>query len=334
MILGKASPTDMNLHPMKYKWAYDLYNQAVRNSWFPHEIALGEDLADWKNMTEDERHAVEFLMAFFNPAELIVNRSLALGVYPYLKSPECHLYLAKQMFEEANHCVSFEYVLETFPLDRERVYGTHLATESMVKKEAFINKYLIRMTEDTLDIETAEGKKDFVRNLVATNIVMEGTWFYSGFMVALSFRQRNQLRNLGSMINWVLRDESLHLKFGIHLIHTVLEENPEILTEEFAAEIRNIIIEGVNLEVAYNLDMFPKGILGLNADYVNQYVQYVADRRLEELGLEPHFNVTNPAKWMSTATDVFELVNFFEQQNTSYEVNAKGTSEKKSEAGE
>ena len=324
MILGKASPTDMNLHPMHYKWAYDLYNQAVRNSWFPHEIPLGEDLADWKNMTEDERHAVEFLMAFFNPAELIVNRSLALGVYPYLKSPECHLYLAKQMFEEANHCVSFEYVLETFPLDRERVYGTHLNTVSMGNKENFINKYLIRMTEDSLDIETVEGKKDFIRNLVATNIVMEGTWFYSGFMVALSFRQRIQLRNLGSMINWVLRDESLHLKFGIELIHTVLEENADLLTEEFATEIRNIVIEGVNLEVAYNKDMFPKGILGLNADYVNQYVQYVADRRLEELGLEAHFNVTNPAKWMSTATDVFELVNFFEQQNTSYEVDAHG----------
>ena len=324
MILGKASPTDMNLHPMHYKWAYDLYNQAVRNSWFPHEIALGEDLADWKVMTEDERHAVEFLMAFFNPSELIVNRSLALGVYPYLKSPECHLYLAKQMFEEANHCVSFEYVLETFPLDRTRVYGQHLEMPSMKNKEDFINKYLIRMTEDTLDIETPEGKKDFLRNLVATNIVMEGTWFYSGFMVALSFRQRNQLRNLGSMITWVLRDESLHLKFGIQLIHTVLEENPELLTEEFADEIRNILIDGVNLEVNYNKDMFPKGILGLNADYVNQYVQYVADRRLEELGLEPHFKVTNPAKWMSTATDVFELVNFFESQNTSYEVDAHG----------
>ncbi|MDQ3245152.1 MAG: ribonucleotide-diphosphate reductase subunit beta [bacterium] len=324
MILGKASPTDMNLHPMKYKWAYDLYNQAVRNSWFPHEIPLGEDLMDWKKMTEDERHAVEFLMAFFNPAELIVNRSLALGVYPYLKSPECHLYLAKQMFEEANHCVAFEYVLETFPLDRNKVYDVHLDIESMSKKEAFINKYLIRMTEVTLDIETPEGKKDFVRNLVATNIVMEGIWFYSGFMVALSFRQRNQLRNLGSMINWVIRDESLHLKFGIHVIHTVLEENPEILTQEFADEIRKIIIEGVELESNYNKDLFPKGILGLNADYVNQYVQYVADRRLEELGLEPAFGVTNPAKWMSTATDVLELVNFFEQQNTAYEVDAHG----------
>ncbi len=332
MILGKASPEDMNLHPMKYKWAYDLYNQAVRNSWFPHEIPLGEDMADWKSMTEDERHAVEFLMAFFNPGELIVNRSLALGVYPYIKSPECHLYLAKQMFEEANHCVAFEYVLETFPLDRTQVYSVHLETDSMVRKEDFIKKYLVRMTEETLDIETPEGKKDFLRNLVATNIVMEGVWFYSGFMVALSFRQRNQLRNLGSMINWVLRDESLHLKFGINLIHTILEENHELLTKEFADEIRQIVIDGVNLEVAYNKDLFPKGILGLNADYVNQYVQYVADRRLEELGLQAHFNVTNPAKWMSTATDVFELVNFFEQQNTSYEVDAHGhSSEKKAE---
>lgn len=138
------------------------------------------------------------------------------------------------------------------------------------------------------------------------------------------------------MINWVLRDESLHLKFGIQLLHTVLEENPELLTAEFADEIRQIIIDGVNLEVAYNQDMFPNGILGLNADYVNQYVQYVADRRLEELGLETHFNVTNPAKWMSTATDVFELVNFFEQQNTSYEVDAHGhkNEEKKDEEKE
>ncbi len=130
---------------------------------------------------------------------------------------------------------------------------------------------------------------------------------------------------------WVLRDESLHLKFGIQLIHTVLEENAELLTAEFAEEIRNIVIEGVGLEVNYNKDMFPKGILGLNADYVNQYVQYVADRRLEELGLEPHFNVTNPAKWMSTATDVFELVNFFEAQNTSYEVDAHGHKNEKKE---
>ncbi len=328
-LIGKASPEDMNLHPLNYKWAYDLYNQAVRNTWFPHEIALNEDLQDFEQMTPDEQHAVKFLMAFFNPAELIVNRSIALGIYPYLKSPECHLYLAKQMWEEANHCVAFEYVLETFPFDREKIFNLHLEVPSMLAKENYINKYMKRMTEDSLDIETVEGKKDFIRNLVATNIVMEGIWFYSGFMVALSFRQRNQLRNFGSMINWVLRDESLHLKFGMNLIHNILEENAELLTEEFAAEIRNIVIEGVDREVDYNKDLFPNGILGLNADYVNQYVQYVADRRLEELGLPKHYGATNPAKWMSTATDVFELVNFFEAQNTSYEVDGRAHQSKK-----
>lgn len=322
MLIGKASPEDVNLHPLNYKWAYDLYNQAVRNTWFPHEIALKEDLEDWAKMTEDERHAVKFLMAFFNPAELIVNRSIALGIYPYLKSPECHLYLAKQMWEEANHCVAFEYVLETFPFDREKIFSLHLGVPSMQAKEAYINKYMKRMMDARLDIETPDGKKDFIRNLVATNIVMEGIWFYSGFMVALSFRQRNQLRNFGSMINWVLRDESLHLKFGMNLIHNILEENAVLLTEDFATEIRDIIIEGVNLEVNYNKDLFPNGILGLNADYVNQYVMYVTDRRLEELGLPKYYNVTNPAKWMSTATDVFELVNFFEAQNTNYEVDS------------
>lgn len=331
MLLGKISPEDMNLHPIRYKWAYDLYNQAVRNTWFPHEITLKEDLQDWEKMTGDERHAVKFLMAFFNPAELIVNRSIALGIYPYLKSPECHLYLAKQMWEEANHCVAFEYVLETFPFDRTKIFDLHLEVPSMVNKEAYINKYMKRMMDESLNIETVEGKKDFLRNLVATNIVMEGIWFYSGFMVALSFRQRNQMRNFGSMINWVIRDESLHLKFGINLIHNILEENSELLTEEFAAEIRDIIVEGVNLEVAYNKDLFPNGILGLNADYVNQYVMYVTDRRLEELGLPKFYNATNPAKWMSTSTDVFELVNFFEAQNTSYEVDGHASSKDKKE---
>jgi ribonucleoside-diphosphate reductase beta chain len=227
--------------------------------------------------------------------------------------------------------VAFEYVLETFPFDREKVFDHHLNVPSMKAKEDYINKYMKRMTLTTLDVETIEGKKDFIRNLVATNIVMEGIWFYSGFMVVLSFRQRKQLRNFGSMINWVLRDESLHLQFGMNLIQNILEENQSLLTPDFADDIRNIVIEGVNCEIEYNKDLFPNGILGLNAEYVNQYVKYVADRRLEELGFPKFYNVTNPAKWMSTATDVYELVNFFEAQNTSYEVDSHAHSNKKAE---
>lgn len=325
-ILGTGIQDGLLLKPVKYEWAYDLYNQAVANTWFPNEIQLGQDLSDWKKMSDEERHAVTFLMSYFNPNELLVNKALAFGVYPYVNAAEAHLYLAKQMWEEANHCMSFEYVLETFPIDRDEAYAAHVETPSMARKEEFETKFIKRMTEDTLDITTTEGKKDFVRNLVAYNIILEGIWFYSGFMVALSFRQRNLLRNFASLIDWVVRDESLHLKFGINLILTVLEENEDLQTEEFAEEIKQMILDGVDMEEAYNRDLLPNGILGLNSDYINQYVRYLADRRLEELGFEPHYKVSNPAKWMSAANDTLQLVNFFEATNTSYEVNAEASS--------
>ena len=324
-ILGTGIQDGLLLKPVTYPWAMELYDQAVANTWFPNEIQLGEDLADFKKMTDEERHAITFLMSYFNPNELLVNKALAFGVYPYINAPECHLYLAKQMWEEANHCMSFEYVLETFPIDREQAYDSHVTVPSMAAKEEFEVKFIKRMTEETLDITTTEGKKDFVRDLVAYNIILEGIWFYSGFMVALSFRQRNLLRNFGSLMDWVIRDESLHLQFGINLILTVLEENEDLQEEEFANEIRQMIIGAVEMEEAYNRALLPTGILGLNADYVNQYVKYLADRRLEELGFDPHYNVSNPAKWMATANDTLQLVNFFEATNTSYEVNAQAT---------
>lgn len=324
-ILGTGIQDGLLLKPVTYQWAMDLYDQAVANTWFPNEIQLGEDLADFRKMTEEEKHAVTFLMSYFNPNELLVNKALAFGVYPYINAPEAHLYLAKQMWEEANHCMSFEYVLETFPLDREKAYESHVEVPSMAAKEEFQVNYIRRMTEETLDITTTEGKKDFVRNLVAYNIILEGIWFYSGFMVALSFRQRNLLRNFGSLMDWVIRDESLHLQFGINLILTVLEENEDLQDPDFADEIRQMILDAVEMEEAYNRDLLPTGILGLNSDYVNQYVKYLADRRLEELGFDAYYNVSNPAKWMAAANDTLELVNFFESTNTSYEVNAQAT---------
>jgi ribonucleoside-diphosphate reductase beta chain len=324
-ILGTGIQDGLLLKPIKYPWAYDLYNQAVANTWFPNEIQLGEDLADFKKMTDEEKHAVTYLMSYFNPNELLVNKALAFGVYPYINASEAHLYLAKQMWEEANHCMSFEYVLETFPIDREAAYDSHVDVPSMAAKEEFQVKYIRRMTEDTLDITTTEGKKDFVRNLIAYNIILEGIWFYSGFMVALSFRQRNLLRNFGSLMDWVIRDESLHLQFGINLILTVLEENEDLQDAEFAEEIRQMVLSAVEMEEAYNRDLLPTGILGLNAEYVNQYVKYLADRRLEELGFDAHYNVSNPAKWMAAANDTLQLVNFFEATNTAYEVNAQAT---------
>jgi len=159
-ILGQGVQEGLLLKPVKYKWAMDLYDQAVANTWFPNEIQLGEDIADFKKMTDEERHAITFLMSYFNPSELLVNKALAFGVYPYINAPEAHLYLAKQMWEEANHCMSFEYVLETFPIDREAAYAQHVDVPSMARKEDFEVSFIRRMTEETIDINTTSRRNN------------------------------------------------------------------------------------------------------------------------------------------------------------------------------
>ena len=314
-ILGSGLRDGLQLKPVRYQWAMDLYNQAVANTWFPNEVQLVQDLAAFEKLTDNEKHALKTVISYLNPNELLINKSLAFGIYPYVNAAEAHLYLSKQMWEEANHFMTFEYIIETFPFDRQEIYAAGYGKKSLKDKSDFQTKYVGRMLNDKLDVTTTEGKKDFVRNLVAYNIVLEGIWFYSGFMVGMSFRRRNLLRNVGSLLDWITKDENLHLTFGINLLLTILDENPDLQTQEFADEIRDLILQAVALEEAYNKDMLPKGILGLNADYVNQYVKFMTDRRLEELGFEKEYNVANPAN------DTLELVNFFESTNTNYEVN-------------
>ncbi len=325
MILKKRIKGDeLQLQDIKYPWAVELLDQAVANTWFPHEIPMAEDLQDWKRMNEEEKNAVIMYIGFSNPMEYEVNDSIMNGMMPFISAPEVLMYLVRQMWEEVNHSLTFDYIINTLEIDRSKAFGTHINTPEVAAKEAFLVNSIEQMSSGKIDVETIEGKRDFVRNIVKTNIVTEGIWFYSGFMFALSFRQRNLMRNLGSLTDWIARDEALHLKVGINLVLTILEEYPDIVTTEFAEEIKNTILQAVDLEMSYNKALIPNGILGMNTEFINQYVKYVADRRLEELGFESHFRVANPAKWMTTANDTYQLVNFFEAQNTSYEVNAGG----------
>lgn len=322
MLIGTHSLQAFQLFPLRYPWAYTHLQQAKHNTWFPEEVPLGDDLADWQSkLSAEEKRAIEFLLGYFNPMESLVTNNLALGLYPYFVAPEVRLYLARQMWEEANHSTAFEYYLKTIPVDREKVFNHHHQTPEIVAKEQFQTRLTAAMLEKP-DLTTLAGKQTLLRNLVGYFVVLEGIFFYSGFLTALSFRRRNLLKGLGSLIDWTIKDESLHLSFGIHLINAFLEEHPEVMTAECAQSMHQMILEAVDLEVRYNQAMLPEPILGLSAQVLNQYVQYVTDRRLEELGFDAHFNVNNPAKWMTTQTDVPEIVNFFEAKNTTYEVGA------------
>lgn len=313
----------LQLFPLRYEWAYAHVQQAKHNTWFPEEVPLGDDLLDWNTrLSDEERRAVEFLLGYFNPMESVVTNNIALGLYPHFTAPEVRLYLARQMWEEANHTMAFEYYLKTIPVDRARVFGAHHQVPEIAAKEAF----QVELTRDLLaglDLGTLAGQQKLVRDLVGYFVVMEGVFFYGGFLTALSFRRRNLLRGLGTMIDWVVKDESLHLSFGIHLINTFLDEHPAVMTAAFARELHGLILRAVALERAYNAALLPTPLLGLSAEVLNQYVEYLTDRRLEELGFEAHYGTPNPAKWMAAQLDVPEIVNFFEAKNTSYEVGAR-----------
>lgn len=326
MILKKRQKgDDLQLNKIRYHWAKDLVDQAIANTWFPNEVPMMEDLADWRRMSTDEKRAVETYIGFSNPMEYQVNESIMNGMMPYIAAPEVNMFLVRQEWEEVNHALAFDYVINTLDINRDNAFGIHNNLKTVKAKETFLVDSIDSMAGGQIDVESVSGIQQFVKNVVKTNIITEGIWFYSGFMFALSFRQRNLLRNFANITDWIARDEALHLKFGINLILTILEEYPEVATMEFANDIKNTIVEAVELEMNYNKELLPNGILGLNTSFVNNYVQYVADRRLEELGFEAHYNVANPAKWMTAANDTYQLINFFETINTSYEVNAGGS---------
>jgi ribonucleoside-diphosphate reductase beta chain len=204
-------------------------------------------------------------------------------------------------------------------VDRERVFGLHVEHPAVAAKELF-QRQLTEQWLVTPDVESVEGLQRLVRNLVGYFVILEGIFFYSGFALALAFRQRNLLRGLCTIVDWVLKDESLHLSFGIHLITTILEEHPEIMSAAFGHELRELILRAVELEEAYNRAVLPEPLIGLDADALNRYVRYIADRRLEELGLPVAFGEPNPLRWMVAQVDMPEIVNFFEARNIHYEV--------------
>lgn len=312
----------VELFPLRYPWAYAHAQQGKRNTWFPEEIPLADDVRDWEErLTPTERRAVELLLGFFNPMESLVTHNLVLSIYPVLTAPEIRLYLARQIWEEANHTMAFEYVLKTLPVDRQRVFGAHRDVPAIRAKEEF-QRRLAEAVARRPDVSTLAGRQTFLRNLVGYYVILEGVFFYAGFLFAYTFRRRNLLKGLATLVDWVLKDESLHLSFGIHLILTILQEYPELMTRELARELKELILQAVELEREYNRTLLPEPILGVSADYLNAYVEYVTDRRLEELGLGAHFGTPNPAKWMATEVDVPEIVNFFEARNVHYEVAA------------
>lgn len=317
-----ASATDPNkILPMKYKWARQHYKNGVNNNWIPEEVNMQKDFETWKSpngLTDDERRLIMWNMGFFSTAESLTANNIVLTVYKHVTNPECRQYLLRQAYEEAIHTDTFIYCCDTFGLTPEEVYDAYEKIPSIRDKDAFVVDMTKSLMDPNFTTDSLENKQKFVHDLVGYYVIMEGIFFYAGFVMMLSFMRQNKMVGIGEQFQFILRDESVHLAFGMDLIKTIIAENPEIWTEDLKNMITANIKRAVELESDYARDCLPRGILGLNADAVIQYVQYTADRRLERLGLATVYNVENPFPWMSEIIDLKKEKNFFETRVTEY----------------
>ncbi len=320
-ILNSGTTDPNKILPMKYKWAREHYKNGVANNWTPEEVNMQKDLETWKNpkgLSDDERRLLLWNMGFFSTAESLTANNIILIIYKYVTNPECRQYLLRQAYEEAVHTDTFIYCCDTFGLDPDDIYTMYARIPSIRDKDEFV----VGVTQSILDPNfTTEGKeniKKFVHDLVSYYIIMEGIFFYAGFVMMLSFLRQNRMVGVGELFQYILRDESIHLAFGADLVNAIVEENPEIWTDDLKTQITENIRKAVDLEEAYAKDCLPRGIMGLNAEGISEYIKYIADRRLERINLPKIYNATNPFPWMSEMTDLRKEKNFFETRVTEY----------------
>jgi ribonucleoside-diphosphate reductase beta chain len=316
------SKVDVNqLMPLKYKWAWEHYLNGCANNWLPTEVPMSKDIELWKSnkLTDDERRVIMRNLGFFSTAESLVGNNIILAIFKHVTNAECRQYLLRQAFEEAVHTHTFHYIVESLSLDQGEVFNMYNEVNSIHGKDEFEMKLTEEVCRDDFSTDTVEGQQKFIENLVGFYVVMEGIFFYSGFVMMLSFLRQNRMTGVGEQFQYILRDETIHLNFGIDLINGIKAENPAIWSQSFQDHIVNIIREAVELEYQYAVDCLPRGILGLSAPMFREYVQHIADRRLERIGLPTQYGSKNPFPWMSETIDLGKEKNFFETRVTEYQ---------------
>ena len=316
---------DLNqLVPFKYDWAWQKYLDGSANHWMPEEVPMHDDIKLWQNpkgLTEDERKIVEVNLGFFSTADSLVANNLVLAVYKHITNPECRQYLLRQAFEEAIHTHAYTYCVQSLGLDESKIFNMYREVPAVATKAEWALPFTQSLGDPFFKTGTLENNQRLLRDLIAFYVVFEGIFFYVGFTQILSMGRRNKLTGVAQQFQYILRDESMHMNFGIDVINQIKLENPDLWTEAFQTEMIELIKTGVDLETRYAYDTMPKPILGMNAVLCEEYIKFIANRRFVQIGLpEQYPGAKNPFEWMSEIMDLKKEKNFFETRVTEYKV--------------
>ena len=315
---------DLNqLVPFKYDWAWQKYLDGCANHWMPQEVNMTADVALWRSddgLTADERLVVKRSLGFFATADSLVANNLVLAIYRLITNPECRQYLLRQAFEEAIHTHAYQYCIESLGMDEGEIFNMYHEVPAVADKASWAMKYTRELTDPTFCTGTPETDRALLKNLIAYYCVLEGIFFYCGFTQILSMGRRNKMTGTSEQFQYILRDESMHVNFGIDAINQIKFENSDLWDEAMQSLAMEMIVEGTELETRYARDTMPRGILGMNANTMEEYLQFIANRRLAQLGLSERYpGARNPFPWMSEIMDLKKEKNFFETRVTEYQ---------------
>ena len=315
---------DLNqLVPFKYDWAWQKYLDGSANHWMPQEINMTADVALWKSengLTDDERTIVKRSLGFFSTADSLVANNLVLAIYRLITNPECRQYILRQSLEEAIHTHAYQYCIESLGMDEGEIFNMYREIPCVAKKASWALKYTKELSDPSFTTGTLETDKKLLKNLIAFYCVLEGIFFYCGFTQILSMGNRNKMTGTAEQFQYILRDESMHVNFGIDVINQIKLENPELWDDAMKKEATQMILEGTELEIQYARDTMPRGVLGMNAAMMEDYLKFIANRRLTQIGLTEEFKgASNPFPWMSEIMDLRKEKNFFETRVIEYQ---------------
>jgi ribonucleoside-diphosphate reductase beta chain len=311
---------------MKYPVFYEMYKNAIKNTWTVDEVDFSTDLVDLHSkLNTAEKHMIHRLVAFFATGDSIVGNNLVLNLYKHVNSPEARLYLSRQLYEEALHVQFYLTLLDNYIPDheeREKAFAAVHTIPSIQKKAEFCFKWMDSIN-DINEIRTQEDRRKFIMNLCCFSSCIEGLFFFGAFAYVYFLRSKGLLAGLASGTNWVFRDESMHIETANEIIRTARKEDPTLFNEQMNDMIAQMIDEAIDCEMTFAEDMLQLGVAGLSAKDMRQYLEFVADQRLEALNIPARYHKKNPFPFMELQ-DMQELANFFERRVSAYQMGVTG----------
>ena len=310
-IINGCSDGIINLNNLSYRWAYNLWEMMLANTWFPKEVDLTEDARQYRKLLPSEKRLYDKVLSQLIFMDSIQTNNSVDNVNPWITAPEVNMCIVRQSYEEALHSQSYAVMVDTISTNSEEIYDLW-RTDMMLKSK---NDAIFRTYNE---LSTNPTEHNFVKACFA-NQILEGIYFYSGFAYLYTLARSGKMLGSAQMIRFIQRDEVTHLVLFQNLINTLRKERPDLFTEQLKSEVIAMFKEAVQLESDWGQYITQGQILGLTDDIIDQYIKYLADERLTAVGFDKLYNVKNPIKWVDDfAKFNDQKTNFFEGNVVNY----------------